>query len=178
MGFATQNKLQPCFQQPREETFPKRSHYFRVKPKPSWSLSTTRPNPCWLVDDDKAVEKTRYALGRGTSRTAAASREDLGETELRGEEEFERPEKRVRCDSNEEAEPRIDETPSLMHFATSPHATRGIATVGATRVEASTIPPVSAVQQPGTYSRHITSLSLKLQSMAKEMEICAHLVKV
>jgi hypothetical protein len=60
----------------------------------------------WLeTDDDKAVENTRYALGRGSARTDDACGDELGGTESRGEEEFERPEKRGRFDGNGEAEP-------------------------------------------------------------------------
>jgi hypothetical protein len=61
-----------------------------------------------------------------------------------------------------------------MHSASSPHVTRGIPTVGASRVDASTIPPESAVQQPPTQSLHIMSVSLKLESMTKWMQTRAH----
>jgi hypothetical protein len=66
----------------------------------------------WWIEagDDKAVVKTRFALGRGAAKTVAACCEELGEAEPRGEEEFERPEKRSRFDGNGEAP--IDETAS------------------------------------------------------------------
>jgi hypothetical protein len=59
------------------------------------------------------------------------------------QEEFERPEKRVRFELNGYTVYPNYDTPPLMYFASSSHATLGIAAVGATRVEASTIPPES-----------------------------------
>jgi hypothetical protein len=58
------------------------------------------------------MEKTRYALGRRSTKTAVACCEELGETEPRGVEEFERPEKRFRFDDKREPESPIDETTS------------------------------------------------------------------
>jgi hypothetical protein len=90
-----------------------------------------------------------------------------------------------RCNTNEQVHrtapihtPHLNdtETPPLMYFASSPHGTHGITIVGATGAEASTIPPESAVQPPRTYSSHIMSLSLKLESMTKEMQTWTQLL--
>jgi hypothetical protein len=125
----------------------------------------------WMeVDNDQAMEMTCMVLCRMADQ--AAHCEELEEAEPSEQDELERLKKRVRFDLNGTTVHPNYETLPLMCLTSSP----GIATVDARRVEPSTIPPEIAVQQPQTYSLQIMSVSIKLESMAKEMQTWAQLV--
>jgi hypothetical protein len=143
----------------------------------------------WVeVDNTQVMQMTRVALcGMVVQNKTARVEEELKEAEQPTEQEelLKRPEKRGRFDLNNgyaAAHPNY-ETPT--DIVSCPHASGiatvnagivGIATVGATRVAASTIPPESAVTQQRIYSQNIVSVSLKLESISKEMQTWAQLL--